>query len=365
MTPPAPYYRRNLALVHHLGFAFHAERCAPGILARLQPVLDAGGVVLELGCGSGLLTRELVAAGHRVIATDASPAMLDLARETAPGAEELRVLVLPDDPLPACDAVVSIGHVLSYLPDEAALDRALAATAGALRPGGVYAIDLCDLRWGEVRRDRPPHVFIEDEWAIFTRFAAPRPNLFVRDMTTFVRTDDGTWLRDDEVHENVLIDTSLVPPLLAAHGVDVQRGRLVRRRGARRRARHDRRDEAGDPGCDPVTRPGWIAVVGDRIEGSEPQATIEPAWNVLGESTAAHAEYGAGDGELFVDELLCSLVGQLRTAGVDETDGDVRIMRLTGHPFFVMTLFVPQAASVADGPHPLVTAFVRAAHPRD
>ena len=224
MTPSEPYYRRNLALVHHLGFAFHAERCAPGILARLQPVLDAGGVVLELGCGSGLLTRELVAAGHRVIATDASPAMLDLARETAPGAEELRVLVLPDDPLPACDAVVSIGHVLSYLPDEAALDRALAATAGALRPGGVYAIDLCDLRWGEVRRDRPPHVFIADEWAIFTRFAAPRPNLFVRDMTTFVRTDDGTWLRDDEVHENVLIDTSLVPPLLAAHGVDVQVG---------------------------------------------------------------------------------------------------------------------------------------------
>ncbi len=224
MTPSEPYYRRNLALVHHLGFAFHAERCAPGILERLRPVLDAGGVVLELGCGSGLLTRELVAAGHRVIATDASPAMLELARETAPGAEELRVLVLPDDPLPACDAVVSIGHVLSYLPDEAALDRALVATADALRPGGVYAIDLCDLRWGEVRRDRPPHVFIEDEWAIFTRFAAPRPNLFVRDMTTFVRTDDGLWLRDDEVHENVLIDTSLVPPLLAAHGVDAQVG---------------------------------------------------------------------------------------------------------------------------------------------
>ena len=224
MSPSAPYYRRNLALVHHLGFAFHAERCAPGILARLQPVLDAGGVVLELGCGSGLLTRELVAAGHRVIATDASPAMLELARDAAPGTEALRVLVLPDDPLPACDAVVSIGHVLSYLPDEAALDRALVATADALRPGGVYAIDLCDLRWGEVRRERPPHVFIEDEWAIFTRFATPRPNLFVRDMTTFVRADDGTWRRDDEVHENVLIDTSLVPPLLAAHGVVVQVG---------------------------------------------------------------------------------------------------------------------------------------------
>ena len=78
-----PYYRADLALVHHLGFGFHAARCAPGILALLEPVRKRGGLVVELGCGSGLLTRYLVDAGHRVIATDASPAMLDLARGCA------------------------------------------------------------------------------------------------------------------------------------------------------------------------------------------------------------------------------------------------------------------------------------------
>ncbi len=75
-----PYYRRDLALVHDRGFGFHAEMCAPGILARLEPVRERGGLVLEVGCGSGLLTRYLVDAGHRVLATDASPAMLELAR---------------------------------------------------------------------------------------------------------------------------------------------------------------------------------------------------------------------------------------------------------------------------------------------
>ena len=50
------YYRRDLALVHHLGFGFHADACAPGILALLEPVRQRGGVVLELGCGSGQLT---------------------------------------------------------------------------------------------------------------------------------------------------------------------------------------------------------------------------------------------------------------------------------------------------------------------
>src|SRR4051794_4919685 len=116
-----PYYRADLALVHHLGFGFHADLCAPGILERLEPVRERNGVVVELGCGSGLLTRVLVDLGHRVIATDASPAMLDLARVHASGAEAFEVLVLPDDPIPSADAIVSIGHAISYLLDEDAI----------------------------------------------------------------------------------------------------------------------------------------------------------------------------------------------------------------------------------------------------
>lgn len=213
------YYRDDLALLHHLGFGFHADATAPGILALLEPV--RGGLVLELGCGSGLLTRYLVEAGHTVVATDASPAMLALARETARGAE-VRQLVLPDDPLPHCDAVVSVGHVLSYLSDEAAVDRALAAAADALRPGGVLALDLCDLRYGELRRDDPNSSRIAEDWAIVTRFSLPRPNLFVREIAAFLRGEDGAWRRDDERHENVLVDTALVPALLAKHGVQAR-----------------------------------------------------------------------------------------------------------------------------------------------
>jgi SAM-dependent methyltransferase len=215
-----PYYRRDLALVHHLGFSAHADACAPGILALLEPVLAGGGLVVELGCGSGLLTRHLVEAGHRVITTDASPAMLELAGRTAPGAAEIRLLTLPEDPVPEADAIVSVGHTLSYLPDEGAVDRALAAAAGALRPGGLLAIDLCDLAWGAARRDAPNFGRVGQDWAIVTQFSVPAPNRFVREITTFVRAGDGTWRRDDERHDNVLVDTSLVPALLARHGVE-------------------------------------------------------------------------------------------------------------------------------------------------
>jgi CTP synthase (UTP-ammonia lyase) len=132
-------------------------------------------------------------------------------------------------------------------------------------------------------------------------------------------------------------------------------------------------------------------------------AVIDFARNVLGVPSAMHAEYAPGSSDLFIDELLCSLVGQtmsirlideevqrvyggteateryycrfgvnpahrpaleaggLITAGVDASDGDVRIVRVASHPFFVATLFVPQTASRPDRPHPLITAFVRAA----
>jgi SAM-dependent methyltransferase len=221
-TANEPYYRRGLALIHHLGFSFHAEDCAPGVLALLEPVRAREGLVVEIGCGSGLLTKYLVDAGHRVIATDASPAMLDLARETAGGAGEIRRLTLPDDPIPEADAIVGVGHALNYLPDADAIDRALVAIAKALRPGGVLAIDLCDFEWGRLREDEPARGWVGDDWALVTRFSLPTPDRYVREMATFVRTDDGSWRRDDERHDNILIDTARVPALLAEHGIEAE-----------------------------------------------------------------------------------------------------------------------------------------------
>ncbi len=218
------YYREDLALVHHLGFGFHAELCAPGVLTLLEPVLDRGGLVLELGCGSGLLTRRLVDAGHRVVATDASPAMLELAREYVPDAEAIELVTLPDDPLPSADAVVSIGHVLSYLHDEPAVRRGLAAAADALRPRGVLALDICDLEWARARRDAPNVGWVGESWALVTQFRIPTPDRFVRQMAVFTRNPDGTWRRDDETHDNVLVDTSTVPGLLREHGVHAEVG---------------------------------------------------------------------------------------------------------------------------------------------
>ena len=219
-APDEPYYRRDLALAHHRGFGFHADACAPGILALLEPVRARGGLVVELGCGSGLLTRYLVDAGHRVIATDASPAMLELAHQIVGDAEEIRGLVLPDDPIPRADAIVGVGHCLNYLPDAESIDEALVAIATALRPGGLLAIDLCDMEWAAQRLDAKPVGWVGEDWAIVTEFSVPSPDRFIRQMATFIRNDDGSWRRDDERHDNVMVDTARIPGFLGEHGIE-------------------------------------------------------------------------------------------------------------------------------------------------
>jgi SAM-dependent methyltransferase len=105
------YYQHDLALIHARAYGGYADYCAPDIIPLLEPV--RGGLVLELGCGAGALTRHLLDAGFAVIATDASPAMLELAWEALGGEADVRRLRLPDDPLPAADAIVSVGHVIS------------------------------------------------------------------------------------------------------------------------------------------------------------------------------------------------------------------------------------------------------------
>jgi SAM-dependent methyltransferase len=220
---PPHYYREALALVHDRAYGSHAAACAAGILAFLEPVRLLGGIVLELGCGSGLLTQELVAAGHQVIATDASPAMLKLAEKRVNGqALEIRRLTLPDDRLPAADAIVAVGHPLNYLPDLDSIERALGAVARSLKPGGRLALDVCDLEWGQQRTDAPNLGRAGPDWAIIVEFSTPTPNRFVRDITTFIPNGDGSWRRDSEHHENVLVDVASIPDLLKPLGVNAR-----------------------------------------------------------------------------------------------------------------------------------------------
>ncbi|MGA8031312.1 MAG: methyltransferase domain-containing protein [Casimicrobiaceae bacterium] len=233
-TRQDPYYLPDLAWVHHVGYAHHVERVHSAIVDLLRNAGIAGGArVLDVGCGSGLLARELVTAGFEVHGIDASPAMIDLARKYAPTAT-FEVLPLPARAaadvtrrtaisgaagLPVADAIVSTGHVLNYLDSREEIAAALAQLARALRPGGVIAVDLMTEAYCRARDTVPVHAKVEADWAILTRFSRPAPFRYDRDITVFRRID-GQWRRSDERHRNITFEADEAVRILRDNGIE-------------------------------------------------------------------------------------------------------------------------------------------------
>jgi ubiquinone/menaquinone biosynthesis C-methylase UbiE len=97
-----------------------------------------GDRVLELGCGTGLMTRMLVDRGAEVIAVDRSAPMLSRARTRVPEAQFVEHDVTTYVPAGKFDRVV-FSYILHEL-EEPARARALAIARDALAPGGLVAV---------------------------------------------------------------------------------------------------------------------------------------------------------------------------------------------------------------------------------
>jgi CTP synthase (UTP-ammonia lyase) len=59
------------------------------------------------------------------------------------------------------------------------------------------------------------------------------------------------------------------------------------------------------------------------------------------------------------DYVVRLQAGGLCVSGIGE-EGEIRIVELPGHPFFLATLFLPQARSTGTHPHPLLQGYAAA-----
>jgi SAM-dependent methyltransferase len=95
---------------------------------------DRGLTVVELGAGTGLLTRALIAAGHTVTAVEPDDSMRAQMTETTPQAE---ILAGGAESIPVDDAsadAVVVGHAYHWFDPE----PAHAEIARVIRPGGTF-----------------------------------------------------------------------------------------------------------------------------------------------------------------------------------------------------------------------------------
>lgn len=215
------FYANDLAYIHDRGFLDFARRAAPAVLRALRDRCQPGARVVEIGCGSGGLTRRLAAAGYRVLGIDLSSAMIRLARQKVPAAE-LRVASWYDFVPPPCAAIVAVGECLNYCAHTPARHwsavRSFLRRAGkALPPGGVLLFDFLERPPGR-RPFRTVHACGHD-WAVLVNVREDRTAI-IRDIAS-VRFGAGGCRCSRETHRQVRLSRGQIGRTLRAAGFSI------------------------------------------------------------------------------------------------------------------------------------------------
>jgi SAM-dependent methyltransferase len=228
VAAPPTAYDEDLAYIHDVGYDFHARGLAPALLRLLKKTCPAGSLVVDLGCGSGIWTKQLAEAGYHPVGVDFSPAMIALAKRRLPSGE-FQVGSFLDFGLPPCGAITAFGEVLCYQLDRRnnrpALARLFRRAFEALSPGGLFTFDIVE---PGLDRGRVPTWRAGDDWACLVAFERDEKRKQVtRQITTF-RKIGATYRRGHESHRVQLYDAREIAELLRQAGF---RARMTRRFG--------------------------------------------------------------------------------------------------------------------------------------
>ena len=213
-------YRDDLAYIHDARFGEVARSAAPVLLGALERAGLQEGLVVDLGCGSGIFSEPLAAAGYRVLGIDASAPMLKLARRRVPEAT-FRRASLHEAALPHAVAVAGIGECFNYFVERPVTERGLSRLFGrihrALVPGGILLFDMAAP--GRVSGPGPAKSHVEaSDWAILVTVEEDRKrNVLTRRITSF-RKAGARYRKSEEVHHQRLFERSVVLRLLRQEG---------------------------------------------------------------------------------------------------------------------------------------------------
>jgi SAM-dependent methyltransferase len=213
-------YRDDLAYIHDARFGDVARSAAPLLLRALARAGLEDGVVVDLGCGSGIFSEPVAAAGYRVLGIDASAPMLKLARRRVPKAT-FRRASLHETSLPRAVAVAAIGECFNYFVDrpisERRLSRLFHRIHRALWPGGILLFDMAAP--GRVRGSGPAKSHVEaSEWAVLVTAEEDRTRGVLTRRITAFRKVGARYRKSEEVHNQRLFERSVVLELLRQAG---------------------------------------------------------------------------------------------------------------------------------------------------
>ena len=186
------------------------------------------GLVLELGCGTGNMTRLLANRGYDMIGVDNSVDMLEIAMEKKEEEGQDILYLLQDmrefELYGTVRAVVSVCDSMNYITEEEDLLEVFRLVNNYLDPGGIFIFDLnTEYKYEEILGEATIAEDREDASFIWDNYYDPEEQINEYDLALFIPVEkDGETLyrKYEETHYQKAYSLEKVKELLAKAGME-------------------------------------------------------------------------------------------------------------------------------------------------
>lgn len=202
------------------------EEWSSYLMELLREYGTEDGLVLELGCGTGKMTRLLSAAGYDMIGVDNSEDMLEIAREKQFEEADGKILYLLQDMREfelygTVRAVVSICDSMNYILDEEDLLQVFKLVNNYLDPQGIFIFDLNTLyKYRELLGETTISENREEGSFIWDNYFDEEEQINEYDLTLFIREENDLYRKYEETHYQRAYELETVKKLLEQAGME-------------------------------------------------------------------------------------------------------------------------------------------------
>lgn len=182
------------------------------------------GLVLDLGCGTGKITRLLEDAGYDMIGIDYSEEMLEIAREHQE--EDSNILYLLQDMREfelygTVGAVVSVCDSMNYITEEEDLLQVFRLVNNYLDPKGLFIFDLNTVyKYKELLGETTISENREEGSFIWDNYYEEEEQINEYDLTLFIKEKDNLYRKYEETHFQKAYTLEKVKELLEKAGME-------------------------------------------------------------------------------------------------------------------------------------------------
>ena len=183
------------------------------------------GLVLDLGCGTGVMTELLAEAGYDMTGIDFSEEMLEAAverreqsgHETLYLCQDMREFALYG----TVRAIISICDSMNYILEEEELLQVFSLVNNYLDPGGIFIFDMNTLyKYREVLGETTICENREEGSFIWENFYDETEQINQYDLTLFIQEENGLYRRYQETHLQRGYEAETVRALLERAGME-------------------------------------------------------------------------------------------------------------------------------------------------